>query len=109
MLPTEDAAVKLALPPVHTVADEPGVITRAEGTGLEVNGTEVLQPVGKVYTILLVPTPTPETSPDPSTVATDVFVLLHVPPAVAELNVVVVPLHIDVEPVRAAGGVLSCN
>ena len=37
-------------------------------------------------------------------VATDIFVLLQVPPAVASLNVVVLPWHIVADPVIGATG-----
>lgn len=46
----------------------------------------------------------PEADPDMSIVATEVFVLFHVPPGVALLNVVVLPAQIDALPVIGASG-----
>ena len=53
-----------------------------------------------VYFIVALPAFTPVTRPELAfTVATDVLLLLHVPPEVPLLvNVVVEPLHTDVEP-----------
>ena len=44
---------------------------------------------------------------DTPTVATEVLLLIHVPPAVASLNVVDDPIHTDVVPVMAAGSGLT--
>jgi hypothetical protein len=46
---------------------------------------------------------TEETTPEPSTIATAVLLLLHVPPPVALLSVVDEPRHKDIVPVNAAG------
>ena len=43
--------------------------------------------------MVAVPDDTPYTTPEPSTVATDVAVLLHTPLPAASLNVVVDPAH----------------
>jgi hypothetical protein len=48
--------------------------------------------------MVLVPTVTPVTFPDPSTVALLVLLLLQVPPAVASVKAIVVPAHSDVAP-----------
>ena len=45
----------------------------------------------------------PVTTPGASTVATDVALLLHVPPIVASLKLHVAPLQKEVVPVIAAG------
>ena len=49
------------------------------------------------------PAATPVTIPVEPTVAVPVALLAHVPPPVAEANVVVAPAHTDVEPVMTAG------
>ena len=64
-----------------------------------------MQPVVVVYVIIAVPFVTPETAPDEmSTVAIAVLLLLHVPPLVASLNVVVLPAQTVVMPVIGAMG-----
>ena len=49
------------------------------------------------------PTATPLTKPPLPTEATDVLLLLHVPPLVASLNKLVLPLQTDVVPAIAGG------
>jgi hypothetical protein len=54
------------------------------------------------------PAVTPETIPVPEPiVATEELLLLHVPPAVASLKVLVDPAHIVVMPLMAEGVVLT--
>jgi len=53
--------------------------------------------------IVAVPAPTPDTTPDPETVATSSKELLHNTPGVVELNVVVCPKQTEVVPVIGAG------
>jgi hypothetical protein len=50
------------------------------------------------------PEETPVTTPPDDTVATPVLLLLHVPPVVASLNVVVEPIHSVAVPVIADTG-----
>jgi len=50
-----------------------------------------------------VPTVTPETLPEASTVATDVLLLPHVPADVTSARVVIAPRHDTADPVMAAG------
>lgn len=57
--------------------------------------------------MVLSPGDTPVTIPADVTVATDVLLLLHVPPVVASLSRVVRPTHIDVTPVIDAGGIFT--
>lgn len=57
----------------------------------------------------MVPGPMPVTTPLVFTVPTDGVLLLHVPPDVAFESVVVWPVHIDVPPVIAEGGVFIVN
>ena len=47
------------------------------------------------------PALTPYTFPEPSTVATDTLLLLHVPPVVASLRVLTAPAQTDAVPVMA--------
>ena len=62
------------------------------------------QPVDKVYEMVLVPGVMPVITPVPlAIVATAVFILLHVPPIDALLNVAEAPLQIDVTPVMVGG------
>jgi hypothetical protein len=53
--------------------------------------------------IVSVPFDKPDTAPVPVIVPTNGSLLLHTPPAVASLNVAVVPEHIGLTPVMAAG------
>ena len=54
--------------------------------------------------MIAVPPDMPVTTPEPlPTVAIVVLLLVHVPPPVASLNVVVKPTHTDVIPVIVAG------
>ena len=50
-----------------------------------------------------VPAATPVTTPVVLIVATEVLLLLHVPPAVASVKLVVNPIHTDAVPVMVAG------
>jgi hypothetical protein len=73
--------------------------------GLPLTDTvDVTKQVALAYVIIAVPTVTPVTIPvDEPMVATDVLLLLHVPPPVALDNVVVAPTQTDNVPVIAAG------
>jgi hypothetical protein len=74
------------------------------GSALTVTTVVITQPVGKVYVMVAAPTVSPVTMPvNKLTVATVVLLLLHVPPAVASLNIVVSPKHTFVLPVIGAG------
>jgi len=60
--------------------------------------------------MITVPKPTPVTSPDPSILPIAVLLLLHMPPAVASLNVIVEPKHIEVVPkIGPATGLTTIN
>lgn len=60
-----------------------------------------------VYEIVAVPAAIPVTIPVEPTTAVPVALLAHVPPPVAEDNVIVAPAHTDVAPVMAAGSALT--
>ena len=69
-----------------------------------------LQPVLRVYDTAIRPVEIPETIPvDEPMVATEVLLLLHMPPGVASESVVVVPAHKLVAPVIAAGTGFTVN
>jgi len=72
------------------------------GAGFTVTAVTDAQPVTGVYNIVAIPAVPPVTTPAPLIVATEVGVLLHTPPVVASLSVIVVPLHNDVAPMMPA-------
>ncbi len=83
-------------PPWHTVE---GPVIGATALTVTVI-TELQPPPAAEYVIRAVPVDTPVTMPlDDPTVAIVVFVVVHVPPGVALLSVVVLPTHIAVVPV----------
>ena len=53
--------------------------------------------------MVAVPPPIPERTPEVPIVATDILLLLQVPPAVASASVIVKPLHTTFGPVMGAG------
>jgi len=65
--------------------------------------TFVAEQLPVVYEIVVVPFTKPETIPDELTVATEVLLLLQVPPDVAEASDIVVPRQSVVGPLIAAG------
>ncbi|WP_345078726.1 hypothetical protein [Nemorincola caseinilytica] len=84
-------------------------VLEISGKGCTVTVVTLEHPVDVcVYEIRLVPTETAVTMPvlDP-TVAIDVALLVHVPPVVAEDNVVVAPIHTDRVPVIVAGAAIT--
>ncbi len=86
--------------PAHT---SPGPAIAA-GDGLTVTIVEVAHPVGKVYVMVVVPTATPDTTPEEvPMVAADVLLLLHAPPAVELVNEKGAPTHALALPVIAPG------
>ena len=80
----------------------------ADGSALTVSDLDVTHPADVVYVIFTVPADAPVTSPVALlTVATEVLLLLHVPPVVASVNVVVEPTHTADAPLIAAGSGLT--
>jgi hypothetical protein len=66
----------------------------AAGTGFTDIVVSATQPSGDIAMIVVVPLETPVTMPvDEPIVATEVLVLLQVTPAVASVNVMVLPTH----------------
>lgn len=99
-VPPDDASLNVVVKPTHTFVTP--VI--AAGSGLTVTGVVAKQPVPKVYEIIGVPVANPATIPVPApTDPSAGLLLLHVPPVVPSLNVVVEPTHTFVVPVITAG------
>ena len=101
-LPPGVVLLKDMLPPAHAVA----VPAIAAGTGLTVTPVVVIQPVPNVKVITEVPADTPDTTPEPSTVACAVL-LLQVPMPDVLLNGVVSPAHTTGVPVVADGSAFT--
>lgn len=57
-----------------------------------------VQPVGSVYMMFAEPELTPVTTPEASTVALDVLLLLHVPPVSEGVSMMELPVHITAIP-----------
>jgi hypothetical protein len=96
--------LRVILAPTHTVP-RPVI---GNGSGFTVMVTVEVQPVASVYEITVVPIDTPVTTPvSEPTVATDTFVLLHVPPDVTSLRVITDPAQTEVGPVIGEGDGLT--
>jgi hypothetical protein len=89
----EPASVNADVKPTQTTT----LPVIAGGSGLTLTAAIAVQPTGVVYVIVAVPVAIPETIPAVLTDATEVLLLLHVPPAVASLNVTVLPAQTDDE------------
>jgi len=98
-VPPPVASLNVVVDPSHTF----NVPVIAAGIGLTVTVLVTKQPVPKVYDITDVPPDTPVITPPAVIVATAGVALLHVPPPVASLKVVVEPAHTVAVPVMAAG------
>ena len=98
-VPPGVASVRAVVDATHTPS-EPVIGGKDEVTVIT---TERVQPDGIVYTTVDVPAARPLTRPvvDP-TVATEVLLLLQVPPVVTSPSELVKPTHIDGVPVMAA-------
>ena len=86
--------VKVVVAPAHT-DEEAGLMTG--GAAMTVTGFVTLHPA-TVYVIVANPVPIPVTIPVLPTVATEVLLLVHVPPEVASDNKSVVPMQIVAPP-----------
>jgi hypothetical protein len=96
-VPPVVASLNEVVAPWHTAA-----VPLMAVIGLTVTTVRALQPRLVVYVIVLVPDATPVTSPEPSTVAFAVALLLHVPVPVVSLSVTTDPAHILAGPPRIA-------
>ena len=93
------ASVSAVVSPIHT--ESAPVI--GDGNGLTVTMVMAIQPVEAVYVTEPVPADTPVTTPEVADTDICALVLLHVPPPVAELNVVLRPTHTESIPDIAEG------
>jgi len=92
--------VNVVVKPTHTLVVPP----IAAGFGLTVKLVTAIQPVLSVYVIVTTPSVMPVTVPDVEPmVATAVLLLLHTPPLVISVNVIVKPTHTLLVPPMAAG------
>jgi hypothetical protein len=100
-----DVAVNVAALPRQTVAEVPGTIETDDGDGLtDCVRVALVQPLPKVYVIVVVPVATPVTTPvELFIVAVAGVLLLHVPPGVVVVNATVALTHEIEAPVIAAG------
>ena len=98
-VPPPTASVSGVVAPIHTVI----IPVMAAGTGLTVTVSTAAQPDGNAEEMMAAPALLPMTTPEELTVATTVLLLLHTPPVVASLKLVVVPVHIYGVPVMATG------
>ena len=98
--PPAEISVKAIEAPVHTT-DGPVMLA---GNELTVATTVAKQPAAVVYVIVTVPVVNPFTIPlaEP-TLALNGMLLVHVPPVIASLRVVVAPRHTPGFPVIAGG------
>ena len=92
-------SLRVIVEPSHT--DDGPVI--GAGVALTVTITVAWQPPLKLYEIVAVPGDTPFTIPVVPIVATDILLLLHVPPAVASVSVMVWPAQTTVGPAMGNG------
>ena len=97
------ASLRVVVEPAHTLIVPVIADTVGNGLTVTVDVTIVTQPkpLVTVYDIVTIPADTPLTMPVEPTVATNVLPLLHTPPLVASLNVVVEPAHTLMVPVIA--------
>ena len=96
-------SVSVIVCPTHT--DEGPLI--AEGSAFTVIIFEVAQPVGSVYTTVTVPVLMPVTMPVALSTVAPMLVLLHVPPVLASVSVVVRPAHtVGVPPIVGGVGLM---
>jgi len=89
-VPPGAAFIRVAVCPRHS-SSVPEIV---EGRGFIVTVAVVKQPAGSVYVIVAMPALIPVTTPVEPIVAIPVLLLLHVPPVLASVSVVVCPLHI---------------
>lgn len=102
--PPPVASLSVVVCPTHTTA----VPDMAAGVVFTVNVAVRKHPVPNVYVMVTVPAATPVTIPDDDpTVAVNTSLLLHVPPLVASVSVLVSPSHTLSVPPIAAGNAFT--
>lgn len=102
--PPEVVLLSGVVPPAHTIAVP--VIAPATGNGLIVTITVAIHPAGNVYVIDVVPAVLPVTMPVVPMEALPLL-LLHPPPVVTSVNIVVAPWHTTGIPLIADGNELT--
>lgn len=103
-MPPAVGLVSVVVEPWHT-AGGPAI---GNGSGLTVIVAEVAQPVPTEYEMVTVPAATPVSTPDAEPmVAMPVAPDVHVPPGVALLSEIVLPIHAPGPPVIGAGEELT--
>jgi hypothetical protein len=86
------------------VDDADGDIANPTGAKLTVIAlVATTHPLPRSYVIVALPGDTPVTTPEALTVAIDVLLLVHAPPVLASVSVVVVDGHTSDEPAMLAG------
>ena len=102
-VPPDVASLRVIVAPTHT-DDGPDI---AAGEVFTVTVLVALHPPA-VYEMVTTPAETPVTTPVVApTVATDVLLLLHEPPDVASVSVIVEPVHTELLPDIAAADVVT--
>lgn len=91
--------VNAVVNPAHTTNVPPIV----DGNGLTVIDFVIIQPVGSVYVMILIPAVLPVTTPVAAATEALLLLLVHVPPVVVFVNKVVEPTHIVLLPPITAG------
>jgi hypothetical protein len=84
-----------------------GVPVMGPGTGFTVTVCSAAHPPAAEYDMVAVPMARPLTVPVGVTGATDGLLLLHVPPGVASLSVVIPPTHTAGSPVMGFGAAIT--
>lgn len=98
-VPPEVTSLSIVVKPEQTLV----MPVIARGSGFTVMFFIEMQPVGKVYVMVTGPAATPVSTPVLLIVASEVLLLLQVPPAVASVNCVVAATHTPAAPEIAAG------
>lgn len=105
--PPDVASVSVTEVPTHSMAAGPAI---GNGPSVTVSVRVTKQPVGSVYVIVAEPVITPVNNPvaEPM-MAIEVELLVHVPPAVLSVSVVVAPAQSAPAPVMTAGSGLTVS
>ena len=98
-VPPGEGSVSAVTAPSQIVA----VPEIGDGVGFTVTVAVTKQPVPRIYDTVVMPAITPVNTPELLIVATEVELLLQVPPVVKLLSVIVVPLQTNVGPIMATG------
>lgn len=98
-MPPKELLLRVVVVPTHTK-----VVPVIDGSAFTVTGAVTAQPAGVVYVTVTTPLPMPDIIPEElPAVAIAGLLLVHTPPVIGLLNVVVLPWHTVVVPFIAAG------